>query len=135
MEPTTTPTRRRLGQLMAIAAALLLVRFAAGHWPKDQTVHYVLGNRAPLVQELRARWAPENGKADDFTREVDFQYAPGQAPRIVRHEPRLPDGDYNVEIDIIASPGKDPQDQGMVRRHVELSGGVTSIDLSSGMSR
>ena len=147
MDPTTTarstatPTRRRLGQLVAIVAVMALARFAAGHWPRDQTIHYVLGNEAPLVQELHARWEPERprkdkerDKADDWTREVAFRYAQGQAPRIVTHEPRLPNGDYTVEIEITA-PGARPQDRNVVRRHVELSGGVTSIDLSSWMSR
>lgn len=126
--------RRRLGQLMAVAAAVLLVRLAAGHWPKDQTVRYVLGDQAPYVQELRARWEPGDAKTDDWTREVTFRYAQGEAPRIVTHEPRLPDGDYVVEIDIIGR-SMSPQDHSVLRRRVELKGGVTSIDLSSGMSR
>ena len=155
MDPTPTPTppptrerewkRKRIGQIVAIAAMMALARFAAGQWPRDQTIHYVLVNEAPLVQELRARWAPERpeespekspkanremGKADDWTREVAFRYAQGQAPRIVTHEPRLPNGDYTVEIEITAS-GVQPQDRSVVRRHVELNGGVTSIDLSS----
>ena len=67
---------------------------------------------------------------EDWTREASFRYAPGQAPRIVTHEPRLPDGDYTVEIDIAAS-----NERATLRRRVTLGGGSTSIDLSQAVPR
>jgi hypothetical protein len=141
---------------VSIAASLLF----AGRWPKDQTVHYVLGDAAPLVEEVDARWArrdvsapaplampqrqsagprsasdahvtdTDESSGDDWTREASFRYAPGRAPRVVTHEPRLPDGDYTVDIEIVAS-----SHVSRVRRRVALTGGVASIDLADSVPR
>ncbi len=91
---------------------------------------------APHVEELDARWAPEHGEADEpgresWAREVTFRYAPGQAPRIVTHEPRLADGDYLVEVELVA----DNDQTSIVRKHVTLSGGVTQIELAPSVTR
>ena len=124
-----------------LGAAMLLGRT---RWPKEQTVHYVLGDAAPRVQEVDARWAyatdttdaahstqaAGDGAGDDSTREATFRYTPGQAPRVVTHEPRLPDGDYTVEIDIVGQ-----SDRNTVRRRVRLAGGSTSIDLGQAVPR
>jgi hypothetical protein len=127
-----------------LGAAMLLGR---ARWPKEQTVHYVLGDAAPRVQEVDARWAyatdvadptdptdpnhaAGDGAEDDWTREATFRYTPGQAPRVVTHEPRLPDGDYTVEIDIVGQ-----SDRNTVRRRVRLAGGSTSIDLGQAVPR
>lgn len=107
-----------------LAAALLLGR----RWPREQTVHYVLGDGAPRVQEVDARWA--DGAGDEWTREATFRYPAGRAPRVVTHEPRLPDGDYTVEIDIVAE-----RDRSTVRRRVTLGGGSTSIELAQAVPR
>ena len=79
---------------------------------------------APLSDQAAA------AGGEDWTREASFRYAPGQAPRIVTHEPRLPDGDYTVEIDIAAS-----NERATLRRRVTLGGGSTSIDLSQAVPR
>jgi hypothetical protein len=107
-----------------LAAGLLIALYFARTWPKEQTVHYVLADAAPRVAELDARWAPASD-GDDWVRQATFQYAPGTAPRIVTHEPRLPDGEYTVEIEIVAA-----NERSTVRRHVTLSGGATSIELA-----
>jgi hypothetical protein len=98
--------------------------------PRDQSIRYVLGDGAPRVAELEARWTPP-GKGEDWTRAATFRYAPGQAPSVVTHAPRLPNGDYDVEIEIVASDGTDAIDH----RHVQLSGGTTSIDLARAVPR
>jgi hypothetical protein len=129
-----------------LAAALAVSAVVAKGWPKDQTVHYVLGDAAPRVEEIDARWAERRGSpsgdpvghggaertgqaGDEWAREVSFRYAPGRAPRVVTHAPRLPDGDYTVEIEIVASDSERSR-RAVVRRHVYLAGGVTSIDLA-----
>jgi nucleoid-associated protein YgaU len=154
--------RKRLLRLLLLAAGLAVVLVLGRRWPKEQTVHYVLGDAASRVQEVDARWAEfrtlerseradsnENAVAasgDDWTREATFRYAPGQAPRIVTHEPKLPDGDYTVEIDIVAASEKSPevspqasrQPEGRtirVRKRVTLAGGSTSIDLAQAVPR
>lgn len=119
-----------------VGFALLAVGVAAGasflgRMPREQTVHYVLGEGAPRVQELDVRWADARGaSADDWAREATFRYAQGQAPRVVTHEPRLVDGDYTVEIDIATGA-----ERRTVRRAVTLSGGATSIALAEAVPR
>src|SRR5580700_5214845 len=97
---------RRMGVLAVAAAALVAYLMLAPEAPRTQTVHFVLGDAAPRVDELRVRYAPDkdHGKspgqstmaapplgdmAEDWTREVAFRFADGGAPRIVTHEPRL----------------------------------------------
>jgi hypothetical protein len=123
--------RKRVLRLVMLAAGLAVVMVLGKKWPKEQTVHYVLGDAASRVQEVDARWADAlAASGDDWTREATFRYAPGQAPRIVTHEPKLPDGDYTVEIDIVAASEKST-----VRRRVTLAGGSTSIELAQAVPR
>jgi hypothetical protein len=126
--------RKRIARLALLAVALGVAMFFARRWPKDQTVHYVLGDAAARVEEVDARWAPADtpapGGAEDWTREASFRYAPGKAPRVVTHEPRLPDGDYTVEIEIVAA-----SERNLVRRRVSLAGGATQIELAQSVPR
>jgi hypothetical protein len=125
--------RKRVTRLLFLATGLLLAVYLARNWPRDQTVHYVLGPAASRVEELDARWAPgEPGDSAEWLRQVTFHYAAGKAPRIVTHEPRLPDGDYTVEIEIAAAT---PPARATVRRRVALSGGPLSIDLTEAVPR
>ena len=123
--------KKRIVRMLVLAVVLMVALVFARQWPKDQTVHYVLGAAATRVEEVDARWASATeGATDDWTREASFRYAPGKAPRVVTHEPRLPDGDYTVEIDITAAGGKQT-----VRRRVTLAGGSTAIELSQAVPR
>lgn len=123
--------RKRLLRLLLLGAALVVAMLLARHWPKEQTVHYVLGDGATRVEEVDARWA-QGRSSEDWTREATFRYAPGQAPRIVTYEPRLPDGDYTVEIEIASASAA----RNVVRRNVTLTGGgSTSIDLADSVPR
>ncbi|HEY8038867.1 MAG TPA: hypothetical protein VIF15_03705 [Polyangiaceae bacterium] len=124
--------RKRIARLAFLAVALAGAMFFARRWPRDQTVHYVLGDAALRVEEVDARWAPADapGTAEDWTREASFRYAPGKAPRVVTHEPRLPDGDYTVEIEIVAA-----NERNLVRRRVSLGGGATQIELAQAVPR
>jgi len=117
--------RKRAAGLALIAGAFVAGVGLEGRWPRDQVVHYVLGDAAAHVRRVDARWAA--GKdGDDWAREASFRFTPGTAPRVVTHEPRLPDGDYTVEIELVDDGG-----HSRVRRRVTLGGGVTSIDLES----
>lgn len=123
--------RKRLLRFLLLAAALAVAMILARRWPKEQTVHYVLGDGAARVEEVDARWA-QGRSSEDWTREATFRYAPGQAPRIVTHEPRLADGDYTVEIEIASASAA----RNVVRRNVTLSAsGSTSIDLVDSVPR
>lgn len=127
--------------LLLPAAALVVAGVLSRDLPKAQTVHYVLGDGAPRVEEVDARWTDNK---DTDMRDATFHYAPGQAPRVITHEPRLPDGDYDVEVQIVAQDGTSPAspERGQntlarqtVRRHVVLGGGVTSISLDRSVPR
>jgi hypothetical protein len=154
-------------RLAVPAAAIAVAAVLSRSWPKDQTVHYVLGDGASRVEELDARWAsgkddadgtspaspgrgqdqdgtspasPGRGqdKDDTWLREVAYRYEPGKAPRVVTHEPRLANGEYTVEIEIVAAnEGGSPPGVSTtrVRRHVVLGGGVTSIELARSVPR
>ena len=120
-------TRRQATRLLLLGGALATAFVLGRRLPKDQTVHYVLGDAAARVLALDARWA--EGDGEEWMREASFRYPAGGAPRVVTHEPRLPDGDYTVEVDL-----RSTAESRTVRRHVTLSGGATSIDLSGGLS-
>ncbi len=125
----------RLLSLVALAGGLAAALPLAQRWPKEQTIHYVLGDAAPRVQELDARWREGASRGsgasdDDVSREATFRYAQGQAPRVVTHLPELPDGDYTVEIDLVAG-----SERSTVSRQVKLAGGATSIDLAGAVPR
>ena len=135
----------RSGHLLLLAPVLALGLWLLGHSPADQTVHYVLGEAAPRVEELDVRWredgplwrargGPRNAPLvdpsnDDLIREVSYRFAPGTAPRIVTHEPRLSNGDYSVEIDVVLASSDNSRTH--VSRRVQLTGGVLSIDVGA----
>jgi hypothetical protein len=122
--------------LVALAGGLAAALPLAQRWPKEQTVHYVLGDAARRVLELDARWSEgAAGGGDDVNREATFRYAQGQAPRVVTHLPRLPDGDYTVEIDLLAVSAGAGSERSTITRRITLAGGATSIDLVGAVPR
>ena len=139
--------RRRLAFLAMLAAGAALYFTLAPRWPKDQTLHVVLGDAAPRVTEVGLRYGNagtnaarehddpdrrghegDTPPAEDWTREVTFRYALRSAPRVITHAARLPDGDYLVEIDLTT-----PTERTTVQRRIRLSGGVTSIDVAESL--
>jgi hypothetical protein len=129
-----------MGVLALGAAALVAYFVLAPQTPHDQTVHFVLGDAAPRVDELRVRYAPaqaaqsgqhEDTMAEDWTREAAFRFADGGAPRIVTHEPRLADGDYLVEIEIVSRSHANTT----ARTRASLAGSPTSLDVSSAVPK
>jgi hypothetical protein len=135
--PAPRPYRRpRRGALLALAGAALVIYFVLGsHWPKDQVVHVVLGPSSPRVTEISLRYAPHtshkrSASDEDWTREATFRFSEGNAPRVVTHEPRLADGEYDVEIEI-----QTPSQRSTIDRHATLQGGATSIDVADAVPR
>ena len=129
-EPVT-PGRSRLVRLPLLIAALGVALAISRNWPTDHEVHVVLGDAAPRVVELRIRYAEPVSGHDDWQREVSFHYAPGRAPRIVDHEPRLVSGEYDVEIDVGVTGGAADRRTVTVSRRVRLDDHASSVDVSS----
>jgi hypothetical protein len=118
---------RRLAPLALLVPAVAAGATLKPRWPKDQSIHYALGDASQRVEELDARWALSGEKgADDWSREATFRYAPGTAPRTVAHSARLADGDYVAEIEIRAGSRT-----AVVQRKVTLEGGSTTLDLAA----
>jgi hypothetical protein len=146
MEQTT---RRRVALLVVAGTAAAVYFTLAPHWPKDNVVNVVRGNASAEVEELRVGYAPaakHDGMAEDWTREAAFRFPDGSAPRVVTHEPRLADGEYVVEIEILtrsasvvadggfeAPPG--PVHSTLLRRRVTFQGNTTSLDISGSIDR
>src|ERR1700722_18096687 len=129
--------RRRIARLVVLVAVAATYFTLSNRWPKDNVVHVVLGPAAPEVAGLHLRYASvpkytKNAPVDeDWTREATFSFPDGSAPRIVTHEPRIADGDYAVEIEILKASHAIVK----VRRpHVPLAGGTTSIDVSEAVA-
>ena len=123
-------TRRRVARVVIVVAAAAVFLTLARHWPRDNVIHIVLGGAAPEVTDIHLRYAPapKNGPmgVEDWTRETEFRFPDGSAPRVVTHEPRVADGDYVVEIEILKASHRSTT----LQRRVTLEGGTTSIDVS-----
>ncbi len=126
---------RRLAPLLLLVPAVAAAATLKPHWPKDQAIRYDLGAAAPRIEELDVRWTPAGaahpGAASerddsDTARDVSFRYAPGRAPATVTHTPRLPDGDYDVDVEL-----RSGAHVAQVHRKVTLQGGTTTLDLTT----
>jgi hypothetical protein len=125
---------RRALRLPLLLGGLGVVLALSRHWPTDQAVHVVLGDAAPRAEEVSVRYADISTGQDDWQREASFHYAPGHAPRIVTHEPRLASGDYDVEIEVKLVDGPSVSHTVTTTRRVTLRGGSTSVDVSAALT-
>jgi hypothetical protein len=123
----------RLVRLPLLVGALAIGLFLSRQWPKDRLIHVVLGDAATGVVALRLRYTQVGDAEPD--REVTFRYAPGRAPRIVNHEPRLATGDYDVDIEVGLSEPREPSEPRdvQVRRRVHVEDGAVQIDVASAL--
>ena len=118
--------KRRALLLLPLLAGLVAFHVLGSKTPRDQTVEVVLGASAPLVEDLELRYGEPGAPDAERDRVVSFHFARGSAPRVVHHEPRLPDGTCELTAQLSAA-GQSTT----VRRKIELhAGGSTSVDLS-----
>jgi hypothetical protein len=113
----------RFAPLLLVAALGAVWLVLGRHIPHDQTLHVVLGDAAPRVTEVRLGYAAADHESE-LTREATFQWAEGSAPRIVTHAPRLADGAYVVQIQLVTRI-----DSAIVTRRVKIEGSPVSIDV------
>jgi hypothetical protein len=110
--------------VILLVAAVVVFAVLGPKWPKDQSVRLLLGDAAQRVEEVSVRYATLSDP-EDWTREASFRYAAGEAPRIVRHDMRLADGDYVVEIELATRKSRV-----LLTRRVTLAAGTTKLDLT-----
>ena len=95
--------------------------FLAKRGPHEQHVRFMLGDKASEVTSLEVQYVDKDG---DVARDARLSYAAGTAPRVVPHEPELPDGAYKVKVDVTTRDRRVS-----VERSVTLTGGSTQINL------
>src|SRR3954447_17079251 len=95
----TPPLRARLTRLAFLLFGLVVAFYLGRQGPQEQHVRVVLGAAAPDVTGVDLQYVGQDG---DVVREAHFIYPKGGAPRVVAHEPKLPDGQYRLQIDVDA---------------------------------
>ncbi len=136
--PVATSGLKRRGARIVILVAVGAAYFGlSSRWPKDNVVHVVLGSGADGVSQVSVHYgAPRTGQHaqadEDWTRGATFSFPDASAPRVVTDEPRLADGDYVVEIEVLKTSHAIVR---VERPHVKLAGGTTSIDVSQAVAQ
>jgi hypothetical protein len=118
-----TRSRSRYAALGFLLIGIAVTAFLAKRGPHEQHVRFVLGDAATEITGLEVQYVDPDG---DIAREARLSYAAGTAPRIVSHEPELPDGAYELKVDLITRDRRVS-----VERSVTLSGGSTQIHLGA----
>ncbi len=127
---STSPTpgrKRQISRLLFLVFGLLVAVYLGKLKPQEQHVRVVLGAAAPEVVGVELQYIAEDG---EIARQARFTYPAGAAPRIVAHEPELPNGDYRLQIEVDTRDGR----RG-TQRQVTLGGGSTQVDVSSALTR
>ena len=119
--------RGRLARLFFLVFGLLVALYLGTQGPQEQHVRVVLGPAAADVTTVDLQYVAKDG---DIAREAHFNYPKGAAPRVVAHEPQLPNGEYRLQIDLDTIDGRRA-----IQRQVTLGGGSTQVDVSSALSR
>lgn len=118
-------TRSRVAKIGFLVFGLGVAAYLGLTGPREQHVNLVLGDGAPEVSRVDVQYVDEEG---DVAREARFAYPAGAAPRIVSHEPHLPDGAYRLRVDLGTR-----ERRVSVERSVTLGGGSTQVDLSQAL--
>jgi hypothetical protein len=121
------PARSRIAKLGFLVFGLSVAAYLGSRGPREQHVNLVLGDQARDVSRVLLQYVDDEG---EIAREARFAYPPAAAPRVVAHEPHLPDGSYRLKVDL------DTRDRRVsVERQVTLGGGSTQVDLSAALAR
>lgn len=117
--------RRRGAPLAFLAVGLLVAYYLRTHAPSEQHVRVVLGDQAPEVVLVDLQYLDASG---ELVRAAHFPYPNGAAPRVISHEPTVPNGDYILTIDVDTRDGRRA-----IQRRVTLGGGSTQVDVSNAL--
>jgi hypothetical protein len=101
----------------------------------EVSLRYALADGA-RAKEARARGDDDEATAaaattdgDAWLRTATFHYERGKAPRVLRHEVRLADGDYAIEIELRAG-----EKRATIHRVGTLSGDSLVLDASRALA-
>lgn len=119
------PPRSRLAKLGFLLIGLAVAAYLGMRGPHEQHLRLVLGDAAPEVTGLEIQYVDQDG---EVAREARLSYPAGGAPRVVSHEPELPDGTYALRVNVATRERRVP-----VERSVTLGGGSTQVDLSQAL--
>jgi hypothetical protein len=125
--PAPAPVRRKrkLLPFVVLGGGALIAAYLGSKAPHEQHVNLVLGAGADQVTGLEMQYVGPDG---DVLRQTRMTFEAGRAPRVVPHEPELPDGEYRLRIDLDTREGRRS-----VERRVTLhgaGGGTTQVDLT-----
>lgn len=141
---------RRIASIFFLGFGLLVAGYLGTQGPKDQHVRIVLGAAALNITSVDLRYISKDG---EVARSAQFTYPDGSAPRVIAHDPQLPNGDYLIEIDAdLANPSKlavsgqkaveidggpshAREGRRAIQRRVTLGGGSTQIDVSTALAK
>lgn len=125
--PPPANRRRTVTRLAFLAFGLGVALYLGTQGPQEQHVRIVLGVAAPDVTAMDLRYLGGEG---ELLREVHFTYPDAPPSRVVSHEPKLPNGEYQLQIDVQTRRGRRD-----IQRQVTLGGGSTQVDVSSALTR
>jgi hypothetical protein len=105
-----------------VAAAAVLMR----HAPAEQELVFRLDDGPGAVREISATWRPEGDREASGGVELRFD---ARAPRTVRHRVSLPNGRYDLDVEVVRQEPDAALSHTTTTRRVNLEGGETVIPL------
>jgi hypothetical protein len=105
----------------ALAAALLLPNV-----PADQDLVFRLDGDPSLVRRVEATWTAEGEREATGGVRLGFEE---RAPRSIRHRVSLPNGRYEVAVQVVRETADAALSHTTTTRRVTLEGGETVIPL------
>jgi hypothetical protein len=120
-----TRPRSRYAAFAFLGIGIAVTAYLAKRGPHEQHVRFMLGDAASEVTGLEVQYLDADG---DVARETRLSWPSGAAPRVVPHEPELPDGAYKIKVDIGTR-----ERRVSVERSVTLTGGSAQVDLSAAL--
>jgi hypothetical protein len=120
--------RRRVARVVFVGGFIAAALVLHGRVPADQELVFRLEDDAASVREIEATWTPEGEREASGGVELRFD---DRAPRSVRHRVSLPNGRYEVAVEVVRQTGDAALSHTTTTRRVNLEGGETVIPLQA----
>jgi hypothetical protein len=122
------PWRRRAARLVVIVGIALVASQLLGSGPSEQSLMFRLGQERASVRRIDASWTPVGEREPAGGVTLRF---PDGAPELVRHRVSLPNGRYELAIEVTRAGFAGGSGQTTSSRRVTLEGAETLIPLDS----